>query len=181
MGFVEREWIASGAVKPENHQEVADYMYQIFARDGTTEYAPMMNFTMSLNAHVSLGVPGKVCDKDYPLPLSFIYGDHDWVQGIEGDIADEIMSVNQFYKEDSNEFGLMLSRVHIVPTSDHNMHTDNPTALANTIINDIYDRKLPVLPNKATELLFEDKMRNEEAELSRYEQKMMTEQSNENQ
>ena len=149
MGFVEREWIPSGAVKPENHQEVADYMYQIFSRDGTTEYAPMMNFSLSLNAYVSLGVPGKVADKEYPLPISFIYGDHDWVQGIEGNIADKILSFNQFYDEECVEFGLKRSHVHIVPTSDHNMHTDNPSALANIIINDIYNLNLPILPNKA--------------------------------
>ena len=28
---------------------------------------------------------------------------------------------------------------HIVPTSDHNMHMDNPLAFANIIINDLLD------------------------------------------
>jgi len=34
--------------------------------------------------------------------------------------------------------------VLIVPYSDHNMHMDNPDALANLIINDVYDLNLEV-------------------------------------
>ena len=41
----------------------------------------------------------------------------------------------------------MVSKVHIIPSSDHNMHIDNPDALACQIINDIYDAKLPILRN----------------------------------
>ncbi len=36
-------------------------------------------------------------------------------------------------------------KMHIVPDSDHNMHQDNPIALANTIINDLLKENLPVL------------------------------------
>jgi hypothetical protein len=35
--------------------------------------------------------------------------------------------------------------MHIVPDSDHNMHQDNPLALANIIINDLLKESLPVL------------------------------------
>lgn len=38
--------------------------------------------------------------------------------------------------------------VHIVPTSDHNMHMDNPEALARAIINDVYGLRFLLLPNK---------------------------------
>jgi len=48
----------------------------------------------------------------------------------------------------SERAGLMGSRVHIVPTSDHNMHMDNPQALANILINDVYDSDLPVEENE---------------------------------
>ena len=44
--------------------------------------------------------------------------------------------------------GMLKCNVHIIPTSDHNMHMDNPDALARSIINDIYDLKLPLRPNK---------------------------------
>ena len=50
------------------------------------------------------------------------------------------------------------SNVFIVPTSDHLMHMDNPSALANTIINDIYGTTLEVSPNKQTILMYEEKV-----------------------
>ena len=57
--------------------------------------------------------------------------------------------------------GLTISKVHVIPTSDHNMHMDNPEALANTIINDIYNEALPVDPNLSTILIFEQRMKQE--------------------
>lgn len=35
----------------------------------------------------------------------------------------------------------------MVPTSDHNMHMDNPMAFANAIVNDIYELNLDVNAN----------------------------------
>lgn len=78
-------------------------------------------------------------NKDIPIPVSFIYGDRDWVQLIEDDIAWEIVRENKFCGLDSEECGLNISKVHLIPTSDHAMHMDNGTALADTIINDIYN------------------------------------------
>ena len=40
-----------------------------------------------------------------------------------------------------------MSKVHFIPTSDHAMQMENPQALANTIINDIYDKNLEVKQN----------------------------------
>lgn len=34
-----------------------------------------------------------------------------------------------------------------MPTSDHNMHMDNPDALARAIVNDVYGLKLELKPN----------------------------------
>ena len=154
LGYVEREWIHTGAFKLDQVQCIADYMYQIFQRRGTTEFAPMMCFTDSLAPHISLGVKGKLADENYPLPVSFIYGSNDWLQMFEGEIADEIMRLNKFHDKEAKTQGLKFSNVHVVPTSDHNMHTDNAVALENTILNDIYNLNLPVKPNKATELYF---------------------------
>jgi len=44
--------------------------------------------------------------------------------------------------------GVETSQIHIVPTSDHNMHVDNPQAFANCLINDIYNKNLPIDPNE---------------------------------
>ena len=43
-----------------------------------------------------------------------------------------------------------------MPTADHAMHMENPKALANTIINDIYDMKLEVLENPKMIKHFQD-------------------------
>ena len=77
--------------------------------------------------------------KDFPIPVSFIYGDKDWVQHFEEDIAWDIVRENQFCGQDSEECGINISKVHIIPSSDHSMHMDNGNALADTIINDIYN------------------------------------------
>jgi hypothetical protein len=47
-GYVERKWCVSTTVKPEMVGTVCDYLFQIYMRDGTTEYSPMVN----LNATV---------------------------------------------------------------------------------------------------------------------------------
>lgn len=69
----------SGAVKPDHLDGVVDYLHQIYMREGTSEYAPMVNFTITLQAHIALGTPDKLANKDFPLAITFIYGDHDWV------------------------------------------------------------------------------------------------------
>jgi len=112
-------------------------------------------------------VADKLAQPGYDLPISFVYGDNDWVQMLEEDVADLVIQNNKYRDEpaprdDQNEFepyhkdkskclkptGLYKSRVHIVPTSDHNMSIDNPHALASVIINDIYDTQLPVEANE---------------------------------
>jgi len=72
------------------------------------------------------------------LAISFIYGDDDWVKlSIEGDIPELICKTNKFES----------SKCYIVPTSDHNLHMDNPKALATCIINDVYGTDEPLLEN----------------------------------
>lgn len=140
-------------------------MLQIFMREGTTEYAPMINFTVTLQAYLPLGTPNKVGSPDFPLPLSFIYGEDDWVHHLEEDVSWKIMETNKFYKEGSTEQGLGVSRVYKLPTSDHNMHMDNPTALANTIINDVFNAGLDIPPNPKAKLMLEsEKLSAEEDE-----------------
>mmetsp|Transcript_11113 Transcript_11113/g.18644 ORF Transcript_11113/g.18644 Transcript_11113/m.18644 type:complete len:110 (+) Transcript_11113:728-1057(+) len=53
QGYIERKWMPT--VKKEQQDGIADYMFQIFMRDGTTEYAPMINFSLTLKAHLPLG------------------------------------------------------------------------------------------------------------------------------
>jgi len=67
-----------------------------------------------------------------------------------------------YYTENGTLTGIDKSFIHIIPTSDHNMHMDNPEALSNAIINDIYGEQLPLKPNESTILLFEERIRKED-------------------
>jgi pimeloyl-ACP methyl ester carboxylesterase len=76
-------------------------------------------------------------DPDFPLAISFIYGDDDWVKLIEGDTPHIICATNKFKN----------SKSHTLPTSDHNLHMDNPGALAQCIINDVFGTNEPLKEN----------------------------------
>jgi pimeloyl-ACP methyl ester carboxylesterase len=113
-------------------------------RDGTTENAPMINFNLYMQAHIPLGSSDKLASEKFKLPISFVYGDNDWVHVLEGDIAQKILKANMFT---SDQNGVKSSRIHFIPTSDHAMHMENPEALAHTIINDVYDLGLEIRGN----------------------------------
>jgi pimeloyl-ACP methyl ester carboxylesterase len=124
--------------------DVADYIYQSLMRDGAAENAPMINFNIYMSAHIPLGTSDKLASEKFQLPISFVYGDNDWVHDLEGDISETILKKNKFT---SDKNGVLSSRIHFVPTSDHAMHMENPEGLANTLINDVYDLGLSIKPN----------------------------------
>ena len=111
-----------------------DYLFQIIMRPGSNDAAMMICFELGLYSKLSLGTPERFCSKDFPIPISFIYGDRDWTRGVDLDFGKTVISINKF---DSCKF-------HLVKDSDHNMHMDNPEAFANIIINDLLDQQLPV-------------------------------------
>jgi hypothetical protein len=51
-----------------------------------------------------LGTEDKLADKENQTPISFIYGDNDWVQIIEQDIADIILETKNGYRDRSQVF-----------------------------------------------------------------------------
>jgi len=109
-------------------------MYQIFMRPGTTEFGIMMLFDLGLYPKLSLGHPDRLMNPELPFPVSFIYGDRDWVRMIDDDAGRTICETNKHPS----------SKYHLVHTSDHNMHMDNPESFANIIINDVFqEQNLP--------------------------------------
>ena len=48
-------------------------------REGTTEYAIQVMFTPGLMAYEALGADDKLGCPNFPIPVSFFYGDKDWV------------------------------------------------------------------------------------------------------
>ena len=56
-----------------------DYFFQLFMRQGTSEYAIMTLFTDELIAHSPLFTPSKLAQPGFPVPVSLVVGEHDWV------------------------------------------------------------------------------------------------------
>ena len=81
---------------PAQADDVADYIYQTLMRDGTTENAPMINFNLYMSAHIPLGTSDKLASEKFQIPISFIYGDNDWVHVLEGNVSQTIINKNKF-------------------------------------------------------------------------------------
>ena len=75
VGYVENRQKTNNC---EEKQAIIDYMYQIVMREGTTEYAIHIMFNPGLQAHLPLGARDKLGSPEFPIPISFIYGDSDW-------------------------------------------------------------------------------------------------------
>ena len=54
-------------------------------RPGTTEYALMVMFEAALVCPIPLGAKDRLGSPTCPIPVSFIYGDADWVLMVEED------------------------------------------------------------------------------------------------
>ena len=115
--------------------DVRDYMYQIFMRQGTTEFGIMLCFSLGLYSKVTpLGHETMLCNKDFPIPVSFMYGDDDWVRAVDENFGQKVVDAN------SNAG----SKYHLVKSAGHNLHMDNPLVFSNHIINDLLDDNLPI-------------------------------------
>ena len=91
-------------------------------------------------------------NSNFPIAVSFVYGSDDWTRIVDRDYAKECIVANKHVD----------SQFFVVPDSDHNMHMDNPQALANTIINALLDLNLPVLTLKEQEIEFKEYIKNAE-------------------
>ena len=76
----------------------------------------------------------KLSSGSFPIPVSFIYGDADWVKRVEKEGPQEVVDANP-------NVG---SKLYVIPDSDHNLQMDNPLAFANCIINDILGEDLVI-------------------------------------
>ena len=99
-----------------------------------------------------MGTSDRLASPDLDVPISFFYGDNDWVIGIEEEAAQNVIEQNKYFQRSTTAYekmyGIEYSNVFYVPTSDHNMHMDNPEALANLILNDCFDLGLEIRENE---------------------------------
>lgn len=123
-------------------------MFCINADESLQEKVIFINFNLKLEANYPLATDDKLLSKDFPIPISIMMGENDWVRGMEADAPANICNSSKFAAKSDTEEGLMVSKYHIIPTSDHNLHFDNKTALANSLINDIYNSGLEVPQNE---------------------------------
>ena len=80
----------------------------------------------------------------FPIPVSFIMGEDDWVRYCDEDKGQDCVNARLANHDESipkHERGYY----HFCPTSGHNMQMDNPQALSNLIINELLGDDLPVL------------------------------------
>ena len=94
---------------------------------GTSEAALFVLFDFGLFAHDPLNSPTSLASSKFPLPVSFIFGKHDWVTS-EG--CQDVLLANHYRSTGE-------SQLHVVPKSDHDLASDNPEELAKMIIGDL--------------------------------------------
>ena len=56
-----------------------EYLYQIFTREGTTEYALFKQFDAGLHAHKPLAADERLSGEHISFPISIVFGDRDWM------------------------------------------------------------------------------------------------------
>ncbi len=96
-------------------------------RDGSTEYAIFICFHPGTYAINPLEGENRLKNPDLDLPISFFYGDRDWMDHRAGR---RVLEANRYVSS-------KLSVVYTVNNSDHHMYLDNPEEFSKLIIDDI--------------------------------------------
>lgn len=112
---------------PELEHLLVNYIQCIFMMKGTSEGALFVLFDQGLFAHYPLNAPSCLASPSFPLPVSFIFGRHDWVTA-EG--CQDVILSNKWR-------ACGQSQMHVVSKSDHNLASDNPEELARLLIDDL--------------------------------------------
>jgi pimeloyl-ACP methyl ester carboxylesterase len=78
---------------------------------------------------------------EFDLPISFFYGDIDWMDYRGGD---RVVAKNKYHNS--------LSHVYILSNCDHHLYMDNPKELAQYLIHDIQmtEEALNQIPKKVS-------------------------------
>ena len=97
-------------------------------KQGSTEYAIFVCFQVGMFAINYLEHETRLGNPDLNLPMSYFYGDIDWMDEQAGL---RVVSKNRYAAS-------KLSEVYFITNSDHHMYFDNPDEFAGLIINDIF-------------------------------------------
>lgn len=110
--MISKNFLRDQIPNPDHKEKMIPYMYQIFARDSTTENAIMVCFNFTLCCRVPLAERLKSSSVD----VSFIYGSNDWVW----------LYID---RDASKEFDYS-----VLGGASHNLHYSNPEGLCKLII-----------------------------------------------
>ncbi len=110
-------------------------------REGSTEYAIFICFKLGMFAHNPLETEDRLGNPNLPIPVSFYYGDQDWMDHRGGRRVVE-----------KNTYSGIASHVYTIHNSDHHMYLDNPEEFARLIITDIIDTEEKVYNGKQENL-----------------------------
>ena len=105
------------------NEAIANLLYQTTMRPGTTETSIMVLFTPAFAAHLPLGDDQRLGSPSFPVPVSILYGDNDWMKNVEDDSASLVIEKNKEKHGDK-------SRLITISDSGHNMHIDNSDMFA---------------------------------------------------
>ena len=100
-------------------------------RENKSEYCLQVGFDDALRCYLPLGVQSKLGSEKFPIPVTIVLGDVDWVQQHDLGASRKIIMANKTTHGH-------LSNLYICPTAGHTLNLDNPDAWANIIINEVF-------------------------------------------
>ena len=111
---------------------MSGYIYQLLMSPSTSECSLMVLLSQGLQANLPLGTKDKLANPEFPIGVSFIYGQGDWMRLCDDDFGKICIDA-----QDPEKGGKM----YICPNSGHNLQTDNPVGLANLLAHDLLGKK----------------------------------------
>lgn len=99
-------------------------------RKASTSLALFDQFDFGLHAYAPLCSEDKLLNSDLNFPISFIYGETDWMDS-RG--SREIVKKNKFKKTGE-------SQLHVLPDAGHQLYMSNPEGFVELVTNDLKGR-----------------------------------------
>jgi len=110
---------------PEERRDMHEYIMNITLAKGSGEYC--INHILAPSTQARMPLADRVADLRKDLPVTFVYGDHDWMDPIGGKQSIEAM------KKAGNKNG----RLYIIDNAGHHVYLDNAPRVNDLIIREL--------------------------------------------
>lgn len=94
---------------PAEFATMEEYLFQILLRPASTEFALFKQVDPGLHAHVPLDHEDRLRNSDLPFPITFMYGDKDWMDP-RG--SSEIVKANRFFASGESQLLILENAGH---------------------------------------------------------------------